>query len=236
MIDTRAVAKEVQDQLTAAMQKGQEQIRRTRKNVDAALRTGNHLAQAVKPSLPSLAELTKPEKLRASAQELATHAAATQRKLAGNAQELATQAVARQRKLAGNAQEFATQAFAAQRKLTGKALEAASPLLSDGVSRLTQLATSLAPGHRTGHAEPTAPAAVATEPEAAVATEPEPSAPATKSAARARTPRASTSNARASSASPTKIAVASPKALWHVGRPRRRSSSSMAGRSSWISE
>jgi DNA-binding protein HU-beta len=171
MIDTRAVAKEVQDQLTAAMQKGQEQIRRTRKNVDAALRTGNHLAQAVKPSL---AELTKPEKLRASAQELATHAAATQRKLAGNAQ------------------EFATQAFAAQRKLTGKALEAASPLLSDGVSRLTQLATSLAPGHRTEHAEPTAPAAVATEPEAAVATEPEPSAPATKSAARARTPRAST--------------------------------------------
>ncbi len=190
MIDTRAVAKEVQDQLTAAMQKGQEQIRRTRKNVDAALRTGNHLAQAVKPSAPGRADQageaarqrsgTRHPRRRDPAQ------AGGQRPGAG------TQAVARQRN-AGNAQEFATQAFAAQRKLTGKALEAASPLLSDGVSRLTQLATSLAPGHRTEHAEPTAPAAVATEPEAAVATEPEPSgARRTKSAARARTPRAST--------------------------------------------
>ena len=39
-----------------------------------------------------------------------------------------------------------------------------------------------------------------------------------------------------SSASPTRIAIASPKTLWQVGRPRRRSSSSIAGRSSWTSE
>ena len=46
----------------------------------------------------------------------------------------------------------------------------------------------------------------------------------------------STPNASACSASPTSIAVASPKATWHVGLPRRSMSSSMQGRSSWISE
>ena len=44
------------------------------------------------------------------------------------------------------------------------------------------------------------------------------------------------SNARVSSASPARIAVHSSKALCTVGRPRRRSSLSMAGRSSWINE
>ena len=47
---------------------------------------------------------------------------------------------------------------------------------------------------------------------------------------------ASTSNARVCSASPARIAVASSNALWVEGLPRRRSSSSMAGRSSWTSE
>ncbi len=42
--------------------------------------------------------------------------------------------------------------------------------------------------------------------------------------------------ASANRASPARIAVSSPKSRWHVGRPRRRSSSSIAGRSSWISE
>ena len=35
---------------------------------------------------------------------------------------------------------------------------------------------------------------------------------------------------------PARIAVASSKARWQVGRPRRRSSLSMAGRSSWTRE
>ena len=48
--------------------------------------------------------------------------------------------------------------------------------------------------------------------------------------------RASSWNASGCSASPTSTAVASSKALWQVGRPRRRSSSSMAGRSSCTSE
>ena len=37
-------------------------------------------------------------------------------------------------------------------------------------------------------------------------------------------------------ADPASMAVASSKALWQEGRPRRRSSLSMQGRSSWISE
>jgi hypothetical protein len=43
---------------------------------------------------------------------------------------------------------------------------------------------------------------------------------------------ANASNANAWSASPAKIAVASSKRRWHVGRPRRKSSSSIAGKSS----
>ena len=45
-----------------------------------------------------------------------------------------------------------------------------------------------------------------------------------------------TRNASVSSASPARIAVPSPNTLWEVGFPRRKSSSSIAGRSSWISE
>ncbi len=41
-------------------------------------------------------------------------------------------------------------------------------------------------------------------------------------------------NARVSKASPARIAMASPKTLCEVGFPRRKSSSSIAGRSSWI--
>ena len=44
------------------------------------------------------------------------------------------------------------------------------------------------------------------------------------------------STARSSSESPASSAVASPQTLWFVGLPRRRSSSSMQGRSSCISE
>ena len=47
---------------------------------------------------------------------------------------------------------------------------------------------------------------------------------------------AAASNALVSRPSPARMAIASPKTLWLVGLPRRRSSSSMAGRSSWIRE
>ncbi len=42
--------------------------------------------------------------------------------------------------------------------------------------------------------------------------------------------------ASAYSPSPARIATSSPNFTWHVGAPRRSSSSSIAGRSSWISE
>ena len=48
--------------------------------------------------------------------------------------------------------------------------------------------------------------------------------------------RASAENARVCSASPARIALASSKATCTVGWPRRRASSSIAGRSSWTSE
>ena len=44
------------------------------------------------------------------------------------------------------------------------------------------------------------------------------------------------SKASVRSTSPASMAVASPNALWQEGRPRRKSSLSMQGRSSWISE
>ena len=47
---------------------------------------------------------------------------------------------------------------------------------------------------------------------------------------------ATSRKASVSSASPARIAMASPKTLWLVGTPRRKSSLSIAGRSSWTSE
>ena len=91
MIDTRAVVQEVQDQLLAAMQRGQdqmrksqdqmrksqEQMRKSREAVADVIRTGNQLAKAVRPSIPklpmptvhvpSLSSFRDPAKLRASA-------------------------------------------------------------------------------------------------------------------------------------------------------------------------
>ncbi|GMP32526.1 hypothetical protein CsSME_00006236 [Camellia sinensis var. sinensis] len=47
---------------------------------------------------------------------------------------------------------------------------------------------------------------------------------------------ATCSNARERRASPARTAVSSPKTLWLVGLPRRRSSLSMHGKSSWMSD
>ncbi len=131
MIDTRAVAQEVQDQLLAAMQKGQEQVRKgqeqVREAVTGAIRTGNELAKSVRPSIPALqlpslripalASVTDPAKLRAGAHE------------------------------------FAEQVMARQRALAGKAFEAATPLVADGVARLTKVAEMLQAARRPGRAD-----------------------------------------------------------------------------------
>jgi hypothetical protein len=57
MIDTRAFAQEVQDQLHAAVQRGQDQMRKSqdqmrksREAVADVIRTGNQLAKAVRPT------------------------------------------------------------------------------------------------------------------------------------------------------------------------------------------
>ncbi len=128
MIDTRAVAQEVQEQLTAAMNKGQERVRKVqeqvrqaqdqvrksqeqgREAVTGAIRTGNELARAFRPNIPglpvppvrvpSLTKLPDPAKLRANAQELADQMIATQRRVAA-------EVFATQRSFAG--QFFTTQ-------------------------------------------------------------------------------------------------------------------------------
>ena len=159
MFDTRAVAQEVQDQFTAAMHKGHEQIRKSRESVTTAVRAGGQIADAVKPNLPklpsvqvklpSLSEITSPDKLRASAHELASQMLATQRKLTD-------QAFASQRKLAGHAQDLAEQAVSRQRKLGDRALEVAGPFITDGVAKLAQAAGTFVPSRRTerdNHAE-----------------------------------------------------------------------------------
>ena len=58
----------------------------------------------------------------------------------------------------------------------------------------------------------------------------------TRPAGRSFTVEAINPKASVSRASPARMAVASSKALWQEGRPRRRSSSSIAGRSSWMRE
>src|SRR5258708_4021044 len=167
MIDTRAVAQEVQDQLLAAMNKGQErvrkaqeqvrqaqeqvrkgrheQVRKGREAVTGAIRTGNELTKAFRPNIPapglrvpSLSHLTDPAKLRASAQELADQMIAAQRKVAG-------EVIATQRKVAG-------QLFATQRSLADKAFQAASPLVADSVTRLSKVVATLQDGRKAGRA------------------------------------------------------------------------------------
>jgi hypothetical protein len=158
MIDTRAVAQEVQEQLTAAMNKGQERVRKVqeqvrksqeqgREAVTGAIRTGNELARAFRPNIPglpvppvrvpSLTKLPDPAKLRASAQELADQMIATQRRVA--AEVFATQ------------RSFAGQFFTTQRNLADKAFHAASPLVAEGVSRLTKVVATWQDGRKSDH-------------------------------------------------------------------------------------
>jgi hypothetical protein len=214
-MDTRAVAKEVQEQVAAAVQKsherfrkGQDQVRKGRETVGVAVRAGNQLARAVMPSLPplpkpevhlpSVSDLTNPDKLRTHAHDLAGQARATQRKFA----------------------ESASQMITTQRKLAGKAVEIATPLVTEGVSRLTQVAGSLSSSRRGEHAwltrstevtatraEPTsaAPTAADTaEPEP----EPEPEKPAT---AKASTAQASTAKPRTTRAGTAKASTSKPR-------------------------
>jgi hypothetical protein len=185
MIDTRAVAQEVQDQLHAAVQRGQdqmrksqEQMRKSREAVADVIRTGNQLAKTVRPSIPTLPKanvhvpslhgLADPAKLRASAQELSEHVMATQRSLADKAVKAATpmaeQFVARQRELADKAVKAATpmaeQFVARQRELADKAVKAATPMAEQFVARLTHVVGTLQDVRKPGRDRAAAPEAV----------------------------------------------------------------------------
>ncbi len=198
MIDTRAVAQEVQDQLLAAMNKGQEQVRKaqeqlrqaqeqlrqapkqvrqaqeqvrkaqeqvrkaqeqvrksqeqvrkSREAVTGAIRTGSEFAKAFRPSIPtlplaglrtpSLSNLTDHAKLRAGAQDFADQMIAAQRRMA-------SEMFASQRSLA-------SQLLASQRSLADKAFQAASPLVAEGVTRLSKVVATLQDGWKPGQAD-----------------------------------------------------------------------------------
>jgi hypothetical protein len=163
MVDTRAVAHEVQEQFLAAVQRGQQQFRRGqeqlrksqdqlrksqeqfrkgreaqlrkgREAVSTAIRTGNELAKAVRPNIPAR-----------SAKGLHVPQVG---------------ALPSPAKLRAHAQEFAGQVAATQRHLADRAVQVASPLVADGVARLNHVVSSLWED-RQDHAEPLAPAAVA---------------------------------------------------------------------------
>ena len=154
MIDTRAIAQEVQDQLLAAVHKGQEQLRKSqdqvrktqdhirksqdhvrkgqeqvrkgREAVHTAMRTGNELAKAVRPSIPAL---PTPKLHVASLSTLASPA-----------------------RLRANAQEFVDQVIATQRSLADKAVHVASPLVTESVTRLNHVVGTLQEAARFGQA------------------------------------------------------------------------------------
>jgi hypothetical protein len=180
MIDTRAVAQEVQDQLVAAVNKSQErfrkaqdqvreaqeqvrksreeQLRKGREAVSGAIRTGNELARAFRPNIPAL---PVPGLRVPSLSDLTDPA-----KLRASAQELADQIVAAQRKVTGDvfasqrkaaSEVFASQRnaagqlFANQRSLADKAIQAAGPFVTDSVARLSKVVATLQDGRKPRH-------------------------------------------------------------------------------------
>jgi hypothetical protein len=180
MIDSKSVVQEVQKELLAALQRGQdhvrksqEQVRRGRDAVAGAVRAGTELTKAARPSVPArpTVHIPGPAQLRAHAQELAGHAQelaghaiTAQRELAGKAWHVtspyAERVITAQRGLAERARQagLAEHAAAAQRTVADKvagAAKAATPFVAEGRTRLTQLVGGLQGGRSTA----TAPAA-----------------------------------------------------------------------------
>jgi hypothetical protein len=256
MIDTRALAQEVQDQLLAAKQRGQQQfrksqdqmrksqdqVRKSREAVAEVIRNGNQLAKAFRPSIPALPvrtvripSLSTPAdraKLRASAQELADQVVATQRNIAVRALQVTS--------------PLAEQVVATQRQLAGKALQAASPIVAERVAQLTHVVGTL-PGMRRfgladGVAAPEAVAASEAADSADIAiaefrrptTAAAESAPARARASKPRTPRASTTQADGTSkaASTTRAdGTRKPRATKAVGTTKTASTTQADGTS-----
>ncbi len=235
MKDSKSVVQEVQKELLAAVQRGQEQVRKgqervrkgqeqarkSREAVVSVVRAGSELAKAVRPARPALppVHIPSPAAVRAHAQELADQAITARRDFAVKARHAARPVAERiltaQRELAGKARQAGLdQATAAQRSLAERVIEVArvaTPLVTEGRTRLTQFVSALQPGHQAGAAD-AAPDEVATattataEPEAHTTQQPAPPEAQTPAKPRARTSRASTaktSTAKSGSAKPS---------------------------------
>lgn len=225
MRDSKSVVQEVQKELLAVVQRGQEQVRKgqdrvrksqaqARKSRDAVVtvvRTGSELAKAARASRPTLpaVHIPSPAEVRAHAQELAGQAVTAQRDLAVKARHaagpVAERVLTAQRELAGKARQAGLDhAAAAQRSLAGRVVEVAkvaTPIVAEGRTRLTQLVSVLQSGHQAGGRADAAANEAAAAP--AATAEPEaqrPAAAEVKTPAKPRTRTSSASGAKSSTA------------------------------------
>jgi hypothetical protein len=231
--DSKSVVQEVQKELLAVVQRGQEQVRKgqdrvrksqeqARKSRDAVVsvvRTGSELAKAARDARPTLppVHIPSPATVRAHAQELAGQAISAQRDLAAKARHaagpVAERVLTAQRELAGKARQAGLdQAAAAQHSIAGRVIEVAkvaTPIVAEGRTRLSQLVSSLQPGHQGGAAanEVATGTTAAAEPKAPAAEQS--AAPQVKTPAKTRT-RTSSGSAAKSSTTKTSAAKSSP--------------------------
>jgi hypothetical protein len=223
--DTKSVVQEVQKELLAVVQRGQEQVRKgqdrvrksqeqARKSRDAVVsvvRAGGELAKAARASRPTLPPVHIPSSaaVRAHAQELAGQAITAQRDLAVKARHAAAPVAERvltaQRELAGKARQAGLDhAAAAQRSLAERVVEVAkvaTPIVAEGRTRLTQLVSALQPGHQSAAGADTAANEVAAAPTATAEPEAQqPTAAEVKAPAKPRTRTSTASTAKTSTA------------------------------------
>lgn len=210
MIDSKSVVQEVQKELLAALQRGQEQVRKgqdrvrksqeqARKSRDAVVsvvRAGSELAKAARPGAPTL-HIPSPATMRAHAQELAGQAIGAQRELATKARQAAS--------------PYTEHVATAQRALAGRVSEVAkvaTPIVTEGVTRLAQLVSALQAGHTAaGSAEEIARETTPTSTATAAREAAEVSQPAAPEAQTPVKPKATTSRASAAKAGTTKTAT-----------------------------
>jgi hypothetical protein len=222
--DSKSVVQEVQKELLAVVQRGQEQLRKgqdrvrksqeqARKSRDAVVsvvRTGSELTKAARASRPTLppVRIPSPAEVRAHAQELAGQAITAQRDLAVKARHaagpVAERVLTAQRELASKARQAGLdQAAAAQRSLAGRVVEAAkvaTPIVAEGRTRLTQLVSALQPGHQVaGGPDAAATTTAVAEPDAAA----EQPVAQVKTPAKPRTRTSSAGQAKTSTAKPS---------------------------------
>jgi hypothetical protein len=230
--DSKSVVQEVQKELLAVVQRGQEQVRKgqdrvrksqeqARKSRDAVVsvvRAGGELAKAARASRPTLPPVHIPSSaaVRAHAQELAGQAITAQRDLAVKARHAAAPVAERvltaQRELAGKARQAGLDhAAAAQRSLAGRVVEVAkvaTPIVAEGRTRLTQLVSALQPGQQGGAGADAAANEVATSTATAEPEAQQPTAAAVKAPAKPRTRTASTAKSSTAKTSTAKTSTA----------------------------